>query len=154
MSPRSSPDRDKENTTQRLGFFCDEHDPNDDTLQETSTFELDARVRKCALQLGDKPLMAKLSGGDLVAQEAKYHIKWLVSLYNKVRDADAKTAEPDPGRMNHAVALAELVTYMEEARGMRVRVGRPGSSIHHQDGTSWNNHDRTCSLDQTRISKL
>ena len=60
--------------------------------------------------------MAKLSAGDLIAQEAKYHIKCLVSLYNKVRDADAKTAEPDPDRMNHAVALAELVTYIEEAR--------------------------------------
>ena len=60
--------------------------------------------------------MAKLSAGDLIAQEAKYHTKCLVSLYNKVRDADAKTAEPDPDRMNHAVALAELVTYIEEAR--------------------------------------
>ena len=60
--------------------------------------------------------MAKLSAGYLIAQEAKYHTKCLVSLYNKVRDADAKTAEPDPDRMNHAVALAELVTYIEEAR--------------------------------------
>ena len=131
---------DQENTTQRLGFFCDEHDQNDDTLHETSTFELDARVRKCALQLGDKPLLAKPSGGDLVAQEAKYHIKWLFSLYNKVRDADAKTAEPDPDRMNHAVALAELVTYIEEARGTRVRVGRPGSSI---TPPGWNNLEQS-----------
>ncbi len=97
-------------------FFCDEQDSNDDTLHEASTFELDAHVRKCALQLGDKPLLSKLSAGDLIAQEAKYHTKCLVSLYNKVRDADAKTAEPDPDRMNHAVALAELVTYIEEAR--------------------------------------
>ena len=97
-------------------FFCDEQDSNDDTLHEASTFELDAHVRKYALQLGDKPLLAKLSAGDLIAQEAKYHTKCLVSLYNKVRDADAKTAEPDPDRMNHAVALAELVTYIEEAR--------------------------------------
>ena len=36
--------------------------------------------------------------------------------YNKVRDTDAKTAEPDSNRMNHAVALAVLVTYNEEAR--------------------------------------
>ena len=97
-------------------FFCDEQDSNDDTLHEASTFELDAHVRKCALQLGDKPLLSKLSAGDLIAQEAKYHTKCLVSLYNKVRDTDAKTAEPDPDRMNHAIALAELVTYIEEAR--------------------------------------
>ena len=77
-----------------------------------------------------------------------------LSVQQQVRYADAKTAEPDPDRMNHAVALAELVTYMKEARGTRVRVGRPGSSIHHQDGTTWNNHDRTCSLDQTRITKF
>ena len=97
-------------------FFCDEQDSNDDTLREASTFELDAHVRKCALQLGDKPLLATLSTGDMIAQEAKYHTKCLVSLYNKVRDADAKTVEPDPDRMNHAVALAELVTYIDEAR--------------------------------------
>ena len=34
------------------GFFCDEQQySNDDTLHEESTFELDAHVRKCALQL-------------------------------------------------------------------------------------------------------
>ena len=36
--------------------------------------------------------------------------------YNKVRDADAEISEPDSDRMNHAVDLAELVTYSEEAR--------------------------------------
>ena len=59
---------------------------------------------------GTKPLLAKPNAGYLIAQEAKYHINRLVFLYNKVRDSDAKTAEPDPDRMNHAVALAELVT--------------------------------------------
>ena len=33
--------------------------------------ELDARVRKCALELQGKPLLAKLSSGDMLAQDAE-----------------------------------------------------------------------------------
>ncbi len=45
--------------------------------------ELDIRVRQCALKLQEKPLLAKLSAGDLIAQEANYHAQCLASLYNK-----------------------------------------------------------------------
>ena len=51
----------------------------------------------------------------IAAHEANYHVKCLVSLYNEVRYADAKTVEPDSDRMNHAVALAELVNSSDEA---------------------------------------
>ena len=54
-------------------------------MHRASTLELDARVRHCALQLQDKPLLAKLSAGDMVAQDAEYHVKCLVSLYNRAR---------------------------------------------------------------------
>ena len=33
--------------------------------------------------LQDEHLLTKVSVGDLIAQDAKYHPKWLVSLYNK-----------------------------------------------------------------------
>ena len=39
----------------------------------------------------DKQLLAKVSSGDLVASEAKYHAKCLVALYNAA--ARAKTSE-------------------------------------------------------------
>ena len=37
----------------------------------------DSRVRECAKTLQDTALLAKLSAGDLVALEAKYHAKCL-----------------------------------------------------------------------------
>ena len=37
----------------------------------------------CAVKLGDKQLLAKLSTGDLMTQEAEYHTRCLVTLYNK-----------------------------------------------------------------------
>ena len=88
----------------------------------------------------------------IAAHETNYHAKHLVSLFNEVRNTDAKMAEPGSDRLNHAIAIAEQVTYSEDARmdalrGTSVRGGRSGSSIRHQDGTAWNNHDQTCSLE-------
>ena len=56
-------------------FFCGKQAEGEDSLHRASTLELDARVRHCALQLQDKPLLAKLSAGDMVAQDAEYHVK-------------------------------------------------------------------------------
>ena len=83
-------------------------------MRNVSTFELDFRVRQCALKLQDKPLLAKLSAGDLIAQEAKYHTQCLASLYNKARDT--KLQEPNVDDVNHGIAFAELVSYIEEIR--------------------------------------
>ena len=80
-----------------------------------SAFELDVNVRKCALKLEDKRLLAKLSGGDRIAQEAKYHVKCLLSLYNKARGTKLNE-DPDQDDVNQGIALAELVSYIEEAR--------------------------------------
>ena len=38
-------------------------------------FHLDSHVRECALVLQDERLLIKLSAGDMIAQEAKYHLK-------------------------------------------------------------------------------
>jgi hypothetical protein len=46
---------------------------------------VDARVREYATALQDQKLLAKLSEGDLVAIEAKYHPACLVLLYNRAR---------------------------------------------------------------------
>ena len=95
--------------------FCCDGQAGNGTLHEASSFELDASVRKCALKLEDKRLLAKLSGGDLIAQEAKYHVKCLTSLYNKARGTKLNE-DPDQDDVNHGIALAELVSYIEESR--------------------------------------
>ena len=66
-------------------FFCDKPAGNE-SLRKASTFDLDRRVRKYALNLEDKSLTAKLSAGDMMTQDALYHVKCLVSLYNKARN--------------------------------------------------------------------
>lgn len=65
-------------------FFCDKPEANEGSaLHIISTFEIDTRVRHCAYQLQDQKSLVKLSGGDLIAQEVKYHLSCLVSVYNK-----------------------------------------------------------------------
>lgn len=51
-------------------FFCDNASG---TLYEASTFNMGARVRKCAIQLQDIVLLAKLSASDLISQETLYN---------------------------------------------------------------------------------
>ena len=97
-------------------FFCGKQAEGEDSLHRASTLELDARVRHCALQLQDKPLLAKLSAGDMVAQDAEYHVKCLVSLYNRARGTEKYSAESDADAVNHGIAFAELVSYIEDAR--------------------------------------
>ncbi len=75
-------------------------------------FGLDARVRECALQLQDQNLLAKLSTGDLIALEAKYHVQCLVSLYNKARQTKGPEEQKDSSTINQGIALAELVAFI------------------------------------------
>lgn len=60
-------------------FFCDTVD-SQLNLHAASTLEVDQKVRECAFLLNDSKLIAKLSAGDLIAIEARYHAKCLVGL--------------------------------------------------------------------------
>ena len=46
---------------------------------------------KIAVELSDTKLIAKLSEGDMIATEAKYHARCLAALYNRYRDANKPT---------------------------------------------------------------
>ncbi|MGH0153333.1 UNVERIFIED_CONTAM: hypothetical protein FKN15_028536 [Acipenser sinensis] len=59
-----------------------------------------------AIELQDTALLARLAPGDMIALEAKYHLKCLVKLCN--RAADSTGADDSTG------AFAELVAYMED----------------------------------------
>lgn len=72
-------------STEMIFFFCDEQ-AGSIRWHQASTFDLDIRVMQCALKIKDQPLLAELSAGDFTAQEVKYHVRCLVSLYNKARD--------------------------------------------------------------------
>jgi hypothetical protein len=81
-------------------------------LSKASTFGVDIKVRQCATKLQDKQLLAKLSAGDLIAQDAQYHVLCLVSLYNRARETKAFD-NFDVDTVNQGIAFAELVSYIE-----------------------------------------
>ena len=59
---------------------------NQQAAQKASTLNLVLHVREAALLLEDTALLAKLSAGDLVAQDAVYHAHCLSALYIRARD--------------------------------------------------------------------
>ena len=98
-------------------FFCDKL-ASDEPLHNVTTFSLDNRVRQIAMDLQDQKLLAKLSAGDMVAQEAKYHKSCLTSLNNQARSKASKEAKGEDNKsVAHGIVLAELVSYIEESRG-------------------------------------
>ena len=85
----SSPVKARRSSVERYNpqsqcFFCDEYD-SPSNLNSASTLDVDENVRECAALLNERKLIAKLSVGDLIAIEAKYHVKCLVGLYNQAR---------------------------------------------------------------------
>ena len=98
-------------------FFCDQV-AGSSGLQRVSTFELDRKVRESAMRLKRNDLLAKLLSGDMIAIEAKYHAKCLVSLYNDVRSLEIKSKSEEEKSMSslHGISFASLVSYLEEHR--------------------------------------
>ena len=96
-------------------FFCDKQS-NPEDLRCASTLEVDQRVRDCAMVLNDNGLIAKLSAGDLIAIEAKYHVNCLVNLYNRTRAVMKESSTPSDELPVDAeeLAFAELVAYIED----------------------------------------
>ena len=99
----TSPGTKKQFTRQKLFLkedatahylFCDEPATYSKPLHKAATLDLEARVRQCAVNLQDQRLLARLSGGDLIATGAEYHSQCLVSLYSRDRDK-ASTSHDD-----------------------------------------------------------
>ena len=87
-----------------------------ESLHEVSTYSLETRVRKCAHDLRDERLLAILSAGDMIAQDAKYHSCCLVSLYNLAASVKNDSATGKTDEINQGIALTELVAYIEDSR--------------------------------------
>ena len=102
-------------TTIETCFFCGKPASAGRSLSKASTFGVDIKVRQCAIKLQDKRLLAKLSAGDLIAQDAQYHVQCLVSLYNRARETKLSD-DFDVDSVNHGIAFAELVSYIEDSR--------------------------------------
>ena len=98
--------------------FCDE---KVGVLHSFSTMEADRNLRRIVTDLQDFELLAKISGGDLIAIEAKYHMNCLTNLRNmhrsfqrKMKSAELLDAEEEE-RLKEARAFVELVEYIEDS---------------------------------------
>jgi len=101
-------------------IFCEKGLEEGD-LHQVSTFDADSNIRTMITVLQDSKLLVHIDGGDLIAKEAKYHLKCLTSLRNRYRsyfrqkhqeEEKVHTAEHN---MNLSRVFVELVSYMEKA---------------------------------------
>lgn len=101
--------------TEAKCFLCNEP-AGPAGLHNASTYDIDVKVRRCAMELEDTALLAKLAPGDMIALEAKYHRKCLVNLYNRARASENTATDKDCDAHLHGIAFAELVAFMEDLR--------------------------------------
>ena len=96
-------------------IFCTKDDAAGQ-LHEFRTFDADDNIRRMATDLQDTELLAKISGGDLTAIEAKYHLPCLTTLRNKHRSYLRQNQSCSDDReqdTNEARAFVELITHVE-----------------------------------------
>ena len=97
---------------------CTSETSDENPLHDVMSKELDARFREYAEILNHTELLAKLSGGDLIAQEAKYHSSCAVMFYNSVRSKlrEQETPVSQDIRNYENIAFLHLVSDVEEFR--------------------------------------
>ena len=66
-------------------LFCDKDD-RDMKLHLCQIFQVQRMIEEIAQEIGDTKVFAKLSAGDMIAIEAKYHCKCLAAYYKKKRN--------------------------------------------------------------------
>ena len=90
-------------------------------LHNFTTLEADRNFRLMATELQDFQLLSRISGGDLIAIEAKYHFTCLTSIRNRYRSFSpvyrkSQIGENDDDeRMSESRAFAELVDYVTKS---------------------------------------
>ncbi len=101
---------------QGLCIFCN---TSSDHLHSCSTIELDKELKQMALELQDTRLMSRISGGDVIAIEAKYHLNCLVSCKNRYRSMQREHASENSSnteeRVLQAKAFSDLILNIEDS---------------------------------------
>ena len=81
---RSTRRSEKNPTHSEKCFFCGEFSKD---MHRCQTLELNQKVRDIEIEMGDNQMLAKLRQGDMVAVDAKYHLRCLVDYKNKYRSS-------------------------------------------------------------------
>ena len=86
-------------------------------LHEVQMFQQDTNIRNNATELSDTEILSRISCGDMIASEAKYHLSCLTKLGNRYRTfirKEKKTEENTDDNMSECRAFIELRRYIEE----------------------------------------
>lgn len=67
--------------------------------------------------LGDKNLLAKLAGGDMIAIDAVYHCSCLTQLYRRAETVGCDVSDTSEVQVIKAHVFNELLDFIEENRG-------------------------------------
>ena len=103
-------------STQDIKFFlCDKPVNEKYPLYLVQSFHLDQRMRRCAHILNDSLLHVKLQGGDLIAQDAKYHRYCLTNLHRKVSNIQVEGHFTNDERKLHGIDFGRAISFIEEA---------------------------------------
>ena len=98
-------------------IFCDKG--SDEILHDFTSLTVDEKIRDMAKELEDFELLSRMSRGDLVAIDAKYHIGCLTKFRNSYRSLKRKEDNMDEDSlnemMNESRAFVELTTYIEKS---------------------------------------
>ena len=89
---------------------------------DISIFQLDQRVRQCAVAVQDSFLLGKHVGGDMIAAEAKYHAARLLSLYRRAAQVSDRSRHLVWGATNRRRRRGRAPK-ARESRRQRRRVG-------------------------------
>ncbi|KAL7381910.1 hypothetical protein ABVT39_020427 [Epinephelus coioides] len=106
--------------SQALCFICEDESALP-PLRDAMTMNVNERLNECARNLSDTKLLAKLSAGDVVAQELKYHPACLIGLYNRERahlnalKHEQNSRSSGSHDLYHS-AFSELVIYITDTK--------------------------------------
>ena len=101
-------------------FLCEKENPTSE-LRQAMTMLLDKRLNECSRNLNGGKLLAVLCGGDVVAQELKYHYSCLTALFHKERAylltiENRDDIELSQEREVYPLVFSELPTYIVEIK--------------------------------------
>ena len=112
---RRNSTRRQASTNNEVCIFCTKD--SDEILHDFTSLAVDKKIRDMAKELEYFELLSRISGGDLVATEAQYHIGCLTKFRNSHRSSKGKEDNMDDdslnAMMNESRAFVELTTYME-----------------------------------------
>ena len=98
-------------------IFC-EQEHEIDQLSSVQTFEQDSNIRTMATDLQDVEIMAKISGGEMIAIEAKYHLSCLTKLRNRHRSFQRKLKRQTMKKDDNVAeyhAFEEFLQFIEDS---------------------------------------